>query len=124
MPWAYFADTHIVSESERTFTGFYSYGNNYGKPGLLLTAIAIIALIFILLPRIWAKRANLFVCALGVGYAIKSYVLFTSCYNAYCPEKRAGVYLMLSATILMLIASALPKFQLEDKKKKPEINPV
>jgi hypothetical protein len=74
-------------------------------------------LILILLPKIWAKRTNLFVCALGVGYAIKSYILFVSCYNAYCPEKRIGIYLMLVATILMLICSAFPSLTLKTFKK-------
>ena len=113
MPWAYYADATIVNVSDRTFTGFYSYGNNYGKPGKLLLLISILAFAFMLLPKIWAKRVNLFVCALGVGYAIKSFVLFTSCYNAYCPEKRTGIYLMLFSTIVMLIASAFPDLKLE-----------
>ena len=67
-----------------------------------------------LLPKIWAKRSNLFICAVGVGYAIKSYVLFTSCYNAYCPEKKIGIYLMLISTIIMLVASAFPHLKLDN----------
>jgi hypothetical protein len=117
LPWAYYADSHILNEADRTFTGFYSYQNNYGKPGKMLVLTASISLILILLPKIWAKRTNLFVCALGVGYAIKSYILFVSCYNAYCPEKRIGIYLMLVATILMLICSAFPSLTLKTFKK-------
>ena len=121
LPWTYYADASIPNVAERTFTGFFSYANSYGKPGKLLVLIAVVALTFILLPKIWAKRANLFVCALGVGYAVKSYVLFTSCYNAYCPEKRAGIYLMLIASFIMLIASAFPNLQLKTgENKKPE----
>ena len=121
MPWAYFADPHIVNESERTFTGFYSYGNNYGRPGKLLVMIGVIVMILMLLPKIWAKRTNLFVCALAVGYAVKTYILFVSCYNAYCPEKKAGIFIMLTATIVMLIASVFPKLELKPADtKKPE----
>lgn len=121
MPWAYFADPHIVNESERTFTGFYSYGNNYGRPGKLLVMIGIVVMILMLLPKIWAKRTNLFVCALAVGYAVKTYILFVSCYNAYCPEKKAGIFIMLTATIVMLIASVFPKLELKPADtKKPE----
>ncbi len=114
LPWAYFADAHITTEAERTFTGFYSYGNNYGKPGKMLVTIGVIVFTLMLLPKIWAKRTNLFVCALGVGYAVKTYILFVSCYNAYCPEKRAGIYLMLIATIAMLISSAFPNVALKN----------
>ena len=110
IPWAYYAD---INES---FTGFYSYQNQYGKPGKFLVLIAVLALTLMLLPKIWAKRTNLFVCAIGVGYAVKSFILFTSCYNAYCPEKRAGIYLMLISTIVMLIAAALPDLKLPAKK--------
>jgi hypothetical protein len=85
MPWAFYADIH------ETFTGFYSFQNQYGKPGKFLSVMALIAFALMMLPKIWAKRANLFVCALAVGYAIKTYILFTSCYNAYCPEKKAGI---------------------------------
>jgi len=121
MPWAYFADAHIANEAERTFTGFYSYRNNYGKPGKMLVAIAVIVMILMLMPKIWAKRTNLFVCALGVGYALKTYILYVSCYNAYCPEKKAGIFLMLTAAIVMLIASAFPHLALKNTyTKKPE----
>jgi len=112
MPWAYYAD---IKES---FTGFYSYQNNYGRPGKFLTIIAVIAFTLMYLPKIWAKRSNMFVCALGVGYAIKSYILFTSCYNAYCPEKQAGIFIMMIATILMLISSVLPDLKIDSKKVK------
>jgi hypothetical protein len=107
MPWSYYADI------KENFTGFYSYQNLYGKPGKFLCLIAVIAFTLMLLPKIWAKRANLFVCALGVGYAIKTYILFTSCYNAYCPEKKAGIWLMLAATVLMLLSSAFPDLKIK-----------
>ncbi len=121
MPWAYYNDATITNAAERTFTGFYSYQNNYGKPGKLLVFIALVVITLMLLPKIWAKRTNLFVCALAVGYSIKSYILFSSCYNAYCPDKKTGLYLMLITTIVMLIASAFPSLSLENKAiKKPE----
>jgi hypothetical protein len=109
MPWAYYADI------KETFTGFYSYKNQYGKPGKFLTLVAVLAFTLMYLPKIWAKRSNLFVCAIGVGYAIKSYILFTSCYNAYCPEKKMGIYLVLLSTIVMLIAAIFPDLKMKGK---------
>lgn len=102
LPWVYYDDL------KQTFTGFYSYQNQYGKPGKLLVAIGVITLVLMLLPKIWGKRVNLFTTALCVGYTIKTYILFTSCYKAYCPEKLAGIYLMLGASVLMLVASIFP----------------
>ena len=102
LPWVHYADIN------QDFNGFYSYGNHYGKPGKLLVAIGVITLLFTLLPKLWAKRVNLFLTALCVGYTIKTYILFTSCYNVYCPQKLAGIYIMLGASVMMLIASVFP----------------
>jgi hypothetical protein len=110
MPWTYYADI------KETFTGFYSFQNQYGKPGKFLCFIAIVAFALMMLPKIWAKRTNLFVCALGVGYAVKTFILFTSCYNAYCPEKKSGIYLMMVATLLMLVSSAFPDLKIKKEK--------
>jgi len=83
----------------------------------LLVILAAIVLLFMLLPKIWAKRTNLFLSALTVAYAFKSYVLFTSCYNNYCPEKKYGVFLMLISSVVMLVASAFPYMKLKPSKK-------
>lgn len=116
LPWAYFADSNIATEAQRTFTGVTTYQNQYGRPGKLLIMIAVIIFIFMLLPKIWAKRANLFIAALGVGYAIKTYVLYTACYNAYCPEKKIGIFIMLISMIILLIAAVFPDLALEKEK--------
>ena len=109
MPWAYYADIND------TFTGFYSFKNQYGKPGKFLVGIAVICFALMLLPKVWAKRVNLFVCALGVGYALTKFISFSSCYNAYCPEKRAGIYLMLVSSVIMLVAAVFPDLKLGKK---------
>jgi hypothetical protein len=110
LPWGFYADIN------QEFTGFYSYKNQYGRPGKLMTIMAVMMLIFMLLPKIWAKRTNLFLGALLVAYAVKSYVLYSSCYNNYCPEKKFGLYLMLGCTVIMLIASIFPNMRLVEKK--------
>jgi len=119
LPWTYYADPHITNEAERTFTGFFSYQHQYGKPGNFLVLFGIVILTLMIVPKIWAKRINLFLSAFVFAYAIKSYVLFTSCYNAYCPEKRAGIFIMLFSTVVMLIASVFPNMTLPQKTEKP-----
>ena len=90
--------------------------NSYGKPGKFLIGYAIVSAVFILLNKVWAKRVHLFLAALALGYAIKSYILFTSCYNAYCPDKKIGVYLMMTCCIVILIAAIFPDIKLKPKK--------
>ena len=110
LPWVYYADLN------QTFTGFYSYKNEYGKPGKFLLFFGLLTLMFMLLPKVWAKRANLFICALTLAYAIKTFILFGSCYNNYCPQKLFSLYLMVGCTVVMLIASGFPNLKLAEKK--------
>ena len=112
LPWVYYADL------KQSFNAFYSFHNEYGKPGKLLVPVAGVLLLFMLLPRVWAKRVNLFLSALAVAYAIKTYILFTSCYNNYCPEKLNGIYMMLFSSVVILIAAAFPDMRMNAQRKK------
>jgi hypothetical protein len=109
VPWTYHADVG------KTFNGFFSEQNQYGKPGKMLVFFGAMILVFMLLPRVWAKRANLFLAAFLLAYAIKTYILFTSCYNAYCPDKKAGIYIMLFSTMIMLLGAIFPNMKLMAK---------
>src|SRR4051812_17807569 len=85
-PWTYHNDVHL------SFTGFISYQDYYGKPGKFLVIFSSIAILLFLVPKIWAKRTNLFITGIMLAYAISLYIKYTSCYNGYCPEKQAGIY--------------------------------
>jgi hypothetical protein len=116
LPWGYYADSQIANEADRVFTGFYSYKQYYGKPGIIFSFFAFMILGFMFLPKVWAKRANLFMSAFMLAYAIRTFIVFGSCYNNYCPQKLFGLYLMLGCTIIMMLASAFPNVNLSDKK--------
>jgi hypothetical protein len=109
LPWTYHADLN------QSFTGFYSYDNHYGKPGKFLIFFGIIILVFMILSKIWAKRANLFISAFAAAYAVKTFILFGSCYNNYCPQKLFSLYLMVGCAVVMLIASCFPNTKIADK---------
>jgi hypothetical protein len=106
MPWAYYADL------DKNFTGFFSEQNIYGKPGLLFVFFALASALLIYLDKVWAKRTHIFLAALNIGYLIKTYILFTSCYNAYCPEKKFGLYLLIASSSLLMIVSIFPDMKL------------
>lgn len=109
LPWTFHADIN------QYFTGFYSIQNYYGKPGKFLVLAAVLIMIFMIVPRVWAKRINLFLSALVFAYAISKFNSFASCYNNYCPQKMYGLYLMLAATTIMLIAAGFPNMKIGDK---------
>ena len=87
IPWTYHADV------QKNFTGFFSQNNAYGKPGKFIIFLTLLSSLLILLPKLWAKRAHIFVAGILVAYSIKTYILYTSCYNAYCPEKKSRYFL-------------------------------
>ena len=106
LPWGFYADIN------QEFTGFYSYQNQYGKPGKLILFMTVIILACMFVPKVWAKWISLFFAGFMLAYGVKSYILFTSCYNNYCPEKRFGIFLMLGCIVVILIASIFPKSRL------------
>ncbi|MBK7124082.1 MAG: hypothetical protein IPH68_15630 [Chitinophagaceae bacterium] len=58
-----------------------------------------------------------FVCAITLAYAIKTYILFSSCYNNYCPQITRALYLMVGCAMVMLMDSGFPEFKTAVKKR-------
>jgi hypothetical protein len=102
MPWAYFPDLG------KNFTGFFSEKNIYGRPGKVLVFFSVVEILLFAIPRVWAKRANILVTAVAIAFALKSYILYTSCYGGLCPEKRSGIFLVLGSAVITLVAALLP----------------
>jgi hypothetical protein len=102
MPWAYFPDLG------KEFTGFFSEQNRYGRPGKFLTFFSAIMILLFVIPRVWAKRTNMIVAGITLAFVIRAYILYTGCYGGICPEKRAGIFLLLLASILTVVAALLP----------------
>ena len=112
LPWAFFPDLG------KEFTGFFSEQNRYGRPGRILTFLSAVMIILFLIPKVWAKRTNIVVAALTVAFAIKSYILFTGCYRGICPEKRAGIFLVLAAAAISIAAALLPDLPVRPEQQK------
>jgi len=109
LPWAYYPDLH------KSFTGFFSQQNMYGKPGKVFIFFAVCCLILVFINKIWAKRTLIFLSALNIGYLLKTYVIFTSCYNTFCPQKQYGLYLLIGSCVVLMIVSFFPDLKLEIK---------
>lgn len=114
LPWAYYADLH------KSFNGFFSEQNIYGKPGIVFVFIAICSAILIYLDKLWAKRTLIFFVALNIGYLIKTYSLFTTCYSTICPQKEYGLYLLIFSSILLAIVSFFPDTKIMESDKENE----
>ena len=114
MPWAYYPDL------QKSFTGFFTEKNIYGRPGVVFTFFAAFSIVLIFINKIWAKRTLIFVQALNLGYLLKTYVIFTSCYKGYCPEKQYGLYLVIIISVILLVISFFSDIQLSEEKKNEE----
>ncbi len=111
MPWAHFPDLG------KDFTGFFSEGNIYGKPGKVLVFFSILQIILFLIPKVWAKRANIFVVGMSIAFSIKCFILYSACYRGICPERRVGLYLVLAALVIVVVGALLPNLPV--KKEQP-----
>ncbi len=109
MPWSY------VASQQLTITGMDTGKAEFGRPGILNMFFGSISLILFLLPKIWAKRTNVFIGALNLSWSIRNYLLVTTCYFGDCPEKKPGIYLLLFLSVTIFIMTLVPKIDLNKK---------
>lgn len=117
LPWAYYPDL------QKSFTGFFTEQNMYGKPGVVFVFFAVASIILIFINKIWAKRTLIFFAALNAGYLLKTYVIFTSCYRGYCPDKQYGIYLLEISCVTLLVVSFFPDLKVTDNKSDEDLPP-
>jgi len=107
MPWVHYNNIN------ETFTGFrvikFSTGNYYGKAGVPITLFTGIILLLIFVPKVLAKRVNLFLAALLFAYCIRTYIIFTSALFEGEVEKLAGIYLIVVLSFIILVTTLFPK---------------
>jgi hypothetical protein len=99
MHWTFYPDI------QKYFTGFFTEKNYYGRPGIFLSFFAGIGILSYLTRKVWLTRINLIAGGLCMGYAIKSFLLFVSSYDGYVPERQAGIYIMIVAAFVNMVAA-------------------
>ena len=110
MPWV------IISAKNITVSGIDTTGTNFGKPAYFHFLMIILFLLFTFIPRVWAKRSNLLVTGINLGWAIRNYFIITMCRGGECPEKQMAVFLIIIASALMLASALFPDIKLKDKR--------
>ena len=101
MHWAWYPDI------EKNFTGFFTQGNYYGRPGRLLSFFGATGIVFYFLRKNWSDRLNLIFSALCAAYAFTSFLRYTSSYDGFVPEKKIGIFIMLFSSLVHLAATML-----------------
>lgn len=94
-------------------TGVSAERMNLGKPAYFHFFMAAIYLVFHFTPTVWAKRWNLLVAALNLGWAIRNFFLVSACAAGECPQKKWGLYVLLASAVIMMLASLFPKIEIK-----------
>lgn len=112
MSWIY------VPSVQLEIGGMHASGRqSFGRPGLMNIIMSTGAALMFLLPFIWAKRINLFFCAFNIAWSIRNYILLTKCYGGECPEKKAALYILMAASVVMLVMALIPDIAIKEEKK-------
>ena len=107
LPWVIIISKNIV------VSGIDSTGTNFGKPGYTHFVLSFFFIIFHFIPKLWAKRVNLLIVALNIAWAIRNFFIISMCREGECPEKQIGLWLVILASVLMLIAALFPDVKLK-----------
>lgn len=107
MPWTYYPGPKI------TFTGFnvqtFPSGVNYGKAGIPIVFLTVIILILTLLKSIVSKRINLFLCALLMAFAIRTFVVFSGSLIKGDLIIKPALFLVIILPFFILLSAIFPK---------------
>ncbi len=104
MPWM-----HIDEPSFITISGVDTTGTRYGKPGYAHFIFSVLILLCTFIPKVGAKRVNLLFAALNLAWGIRNFGVVPACDGGICPQKMIGIYLLLLACIILMIAVLFPK---------------
>jgi len=114
IPWVFIESKNI------TISGINARGTNYGRPGFFHLLMSFFFLLFSFIPKVWAKRSNLLVIAMNFAWALRNYFTIAACEGGDCPVKKAGIYMMLLSSVLMMVIAVFPDLKLPGNKKTNE----
>lgn len=109
LPWVYIESINTI------VTGLSTGATNFGRPGGLHIFFAVLAIVFFLIQKVWAKRVNVFVVTLNFAWAIRNFILITQCEAGECPQKKLGIFAVFFFSTLILIMGMLPKVNLKNE---------
>jgi hypothetical protein len=109
LPWSIVVSEHI------TISGFDTTGTRFGRPGLFLDFFTVLSLLLFAIPAIWAKRTNIFIGALVFAWSIRNYILVSTCLMGECPVKQTALYVLVTASFIVMIMTLLPKINTSKK---------
>jgi hypothetical protein len=108
-PWTYIESKHLV------ISGMAAPDTNFGRPGLMNVMVSAISIFLFAVPRIWAKRTNLFTTIFNLAWSIRNFILLASCLMGECPVKKPALYLLVFFSFIMVVMALLPKLAVKPR---------
>jgi len=113
MPWIYIPSLQVYVK------GMDSGGTIFGKPALFNLFCCTLSLVFFLVPKVWAKRANIFSAAVNMAWAFKNFILLSICRGGECATHLPGLYIMMGLCIGIFVMAILPDLKVPPHKTAP-----
>lgn len=109
LPWITIASKDLV------ITGMNAKGTDFGTPGKVNLIFTVIMAIFFALPKVWAKRINVFIGALNFSWAIRNYLVLTTCLMGECPEKKPALIALVALSAITMLMTFLTKIEVSQE---------
>lgn len=107
-PWVFIESKSLI------IRGTDAVAIQLGKPAYFHFILLFLYLVFNFLPKVWAKRVNLIVVALNMGWALRNYYLISTCQGGECPVKQTAIYLLIPLSILVLLSALFPDMKMKN----------
>lgn len=98
-----------IEDPALTITGVDTTGTKFGKPGYAHFIMGLCILLCTFISKIWVKRMNLLFAAINLAWSIRNFSIIPSCDGGICPERLIGLYLVLFASIVLMLVALFPK---------------
>ena len=108
LPWS------IVTERNIVISGMFAEGTSYGRPGLMNIILSVVMIILFSIPKVWAKRTNLFITSICFAWSLRNYLIVTTCYYGECPQKQPALYGFVFFCFMAMLMSFFPKVKIEE----------
>lgn len=111
LPWVHIESKNFV------ITGVDTTGTNFGKPGYLHFILAGLTVLFLLMNKAITQKISVFFAAFNIAWAVRNFIIISSCQMGDCPEKEIGIYLLIPFSILLLISVLFWKSNIQPLRK-------
>jgi uncharacterized membrane protein len=113
LPWVY------VPSINKTFSGAEGFVNEsltFGKQYKAHIFFCVLMIVCFAIKKIWAKRFNIFLGLLNLGWAIKNFIIFSMCRSGECPQVKPALYIVVLLAVIIQVMVLLPKMELKENK--------